>query len=146
VLVTILALLLLSSCSDTKLDRPAAPAPPPQIEVAMKEFRYSQSARAIPAGRVVFRLDNEGKQPHQPDLLILPDDLPPILEQLRGSVRRTIPSLVNNPGQSPGIDSAITVDLEAGRRYAFVCHAKTPQGEDHSRLGMAWEFRAGAAP
>ncbi|MGQ0744967.1 MAG: hypothetical protein ACT4OS_11665 [Acidimicrobiales bacterium] len=143
-LLILFPLAVLPSCSSPPPERPAAPAPPPRIDVAMEEFRYVSTRTDVPAGRVVFGLANAGQQFHQPLLAILPDDLPPILEQLRGTTRRSIGSLVNNPGLPPGVRSAIAVDLEPGQRYAFICVAKSPEAEqDHSRMGMVWEFRAG---
>jgi hypothetical protein len=112
----------------------------------MREFRYEPSAVSVPSGRVVFQLANRGQQGHQPTLITVPDDVPPILEQLRGSTRRSIDVLVNNPGLRPGVTGAIAVDLKPGVRYAFVCFAETQDAKLHSILGMAWEFRAGSGP
>lgn len=113
----------------------------------MREYRYEPGAGSanIPAGRVNFRLRNAGDQGHQPTLLVLPDDVPPIEEQLKGTNRRNVPTLANSSGIPPGVTGALAVDLKAGQRYAFVCFVKTNDDKDHSRLGMAWEFRAGAA-
>jgi len=136
---------VLAACGGSEPDRPAAPPPPPEIGVRMEEYRYQPSQTVVPAGRMVFRLANQGEQFHQPLLAILPEDMPPLVEQLKGSERRSIGSLVNNPGMAPRVTSAIAVDLEEGQRYAFICVAKTAQEEDHSRMGMVWEFRAGEA-
>jgi len=118
------------------------------IELRMREYRYepTPAAGTIPAGRVNFQFRNVGDQGHQPALLVLPDDVPPILEQLKGENRRNASMLAGNSGVSPGVTGALAVDLKANQRYAFVCLVKTNDGKDHSRLGMAWEFRATAPP
>lgn len=144
--VAALMAVVLASCQAAGAERPDAPPPPPVIELKMLEYRYEPGPGAanIPAGRVNFQLRNVGDQGHQPTLLVLPDDLPPIDEQLQGSTRRNVPTLAANSGVAPGVSGALAVDLKAGQRYAFVCFVKTSDDKDHSRLGMAWEFRAGA--
>lgn len=143
--VWIAAVVLLEACDGGTSYRPPALPPPPSVELLMKEFSYTPSAKEIVAGRTIFKLANRGKQYHQPTLLILPEDLPPILQQIRGSTRRVVDPLVNNSGLAPGVTGTIAVDLRPGQRYAFVCYAKTPDGQDHAQLGMVWEFRAGEA-
>lgn len=115
----------------------------------MREYRYEPGAGAsnIPTGRVNFRLRNAGDQGHQPTLLVLPDDVPSIEEQIKGTERRNVPTLANSSGIPPGVTGALAVDLKAGQRYAFVCFVKTNDDKAHSGLGMAWEFRtAGTGP
>lgn len=143
------AVLVLSACSASdEASRPPGPAMPPVLEVSMDEYRYGAPA-AVPAGRVVFRLRNRGDQAHQPILVALPDDFPPMAEHLKQSVTRNVETVASNPGFRPGISGAIAVDLEAGKRYAFLCSLRTADGKRHDLLGMAWEFTAGgeaAAP
>lgn len=138
------AILMLASCSSGPT-RPAALPAPPLVELEMREYRYqsSRAAADMPAGRVNFRFRNVGDQGHQPTLLVLPDDVPPIEEQLKGTSRRNVPTLASNSGVSAGVTGALAVDLIAGQRYAFVCFVKNNDGKEHSQLGMAWEFRAG---
>lgn len=131
------------------VERPAAPKPPPLFNLTIKEYSYSPGAgtpTAIPAGRVNFRLRNDGDLGHQPALILVPDDFPPMAEQVRGDVRRGVRILANNAGIPAGVTAAVAVDLEPGRRYAFMCIATSPEGEQHSRRGMVWEFRTNADP
>lgn len=139
------AVLAMASCQSAASDRPAAPAPPPVIDLKLTEYRFDPEPARVPAGRVVFRLLNRGDQGHQPTLLALPEDLPPILEQLKGENRRDVETIASNSGLRAGVSAAVAADLEPGKRYAFVCYAKTPDGKEHSRMGMAWEFRTPGA-
>lgn len=147
VAAVVVATTALGSCQASSASRPPAPAAPPVVDLVMREYRYEPGigSATIPAGRVSFALRNVGDQGHQPTLLVLPDDVPPIQEQLKGSNRRNVPTLASNSGIPPKVTGALAVDLTAGQRYAFVCFVKTSDDQDHSRMGMAWEFRAGPA-
>lgn len=139
----LLVVVVATSCGSEGVDRPAAPAPPPVFDITMKEYTYAPSVGpdSIPAGRVNFELHNAGDLGHQPALIFVPDGFPPMAEQVRGDHRRPVRILANNVGVPAGVTSALAVDLEPGRRYAFLCLVQTPEGKQHSSLGMAWEFR-----
>lgn len=76
-----------NSCSTSAAPGPPLPPAPPVVVVAMTEFRF-EYGQVIPSGRVVFRFMNQGAEQHRPTLKPLPEDMPPIEEQLRGSERR----------------------------------------------------------
>jgi hypothetical protein len=97
---------------------------------------------AIPAGRVVFRFVNVGEEKHRPSLLPLPEDVPPIGEQLRGSERRAAVPFAGIREVEPGESGTFAVDLSPGQRYALICFAIAPDGESHALKGMSSEFRA----
>ncbi len=99
----------------------------------------------VPAGRVVFRLKNAGRAPHQMTMLPLPDELPPIAEQLRGTERRLVEPFAGVYERKPGDTGTFAVDLVAGRRYAMICAVTAEDGEPHWKKGMATEFRTRAA-
>lgn len=101
---------------------------------------------SVPAGRVVFRLKNTGQDPHHLVLFPLPEDLPPIEEQLRGSQRRLLEPFAGIYDREPGDTGTFAVDLVPGRRYAMVCSIVADDGEPHWRKGMITEFRTPAAP
>lgn len=111
------------------------------VDVTMRdyEFDYAPPSRS---GRVVFRVFNDGKTPHQLSLLPLDEDIPPIEQQVRGSERRAVTPYAGIPPHAPGTGSGFAVDLVPGRRYAFICFVTTPDGESHAVKGMTSEFRA----
>ncbi|MDP9403181.1 MAG: hypothetical protein M3P85_07555 [Actinomycetota bacterium] len=134
---------LLASCRET--DSPRAPLPQgsPVVLVTLDEYRFGIS-RSVPAGRVIFRFRNTGREIHRPALFALPDDLPPLDEQLRGSQRRAITPFAGMSNRAPGATGTFAVDLAEGRRYGFVCFARGPDNRSpHSLKGMSSEFRIG---
>lgn len=118
----------------------ALPAGPAVITVTMTEFGYKID-RPVPPGRVIFRMVNAGHLVHEPNLFPLTDEVPPIDQQVRGDNRIVLAPFAGVPARQPGQVGAFAVDLEAGQRYAFVCFARTPDGQSHAKLGMAIEFR-----
>ncbi|HSH60674.1 MAG TPA: hypothetical protein VK988_13745 [Acidimicrobiales bacterium] len=120
------------------------PTPPAVIDVIMREHRFDYNP-TVPAGRVVFRVRNDGRVAHRLTMVPLADDLPPIDAQLRGLERRPATPYAGVPNQAPGASASFAVDLVPGRRYAIVCFAKEPQDDvSHALMGMNSEFRAGA--
>lgn len=117
------------------------PASSPVVTVAMKDHSFDHPD-AIPSGRVVFEFRNLGSTTHRATLLPLPDDLPPIDEQLRGDDRRAIDPLAAIYERRPGRTGTFAVDLVRGQRYAFVCFVVGEDGISHARKGMSSEFRA----
>jgi hypothetical protein len=110
----------------------------------MDEYTFAYDA-AIPAGRVVFRFVNSGQQQHRPALLPLADDVPPILEQVRGNNRRTAAPFAGTPDREPGEIGQFAVDLLPDQRYALICFARDPDGHSHAQQGMVSEFRTPSA-
>ncbi len=106
----------------------------------MSEFRYDYN-HAIPSGRVIFRMVNTGRLVHQPNLFPLSDSVPPIVQQVTGDQRVVVAPFAGVLARKPGQVGTFAVDLVAGRRYAFVCFARTPDNQSHAKLGMATEFR-----
>lgn len=139
VALLLLVAVFLGGCAGSS--RPAVlPASPPVVLVTMDEYRFDYEP-AIPPGRVVFRVHNADDIPHRLSLLSLPEDLPPIEDQLRGSERRVLTPFAGVHTRLPGESGAFAVDLEAGRRYALVCFLQDPDGTSHALKGMASEFR-----
>jgi hypothetical protein len=139
------ALLLLAGagCSSSGPGGAPLPAAPSEVTVRMTEYRFDHPT-PVASGRVVFRFENEGKLVHQPDLIVLSDNIPPILEQLRGEERAAVGQFAGIPPRNPGESGTYAVDLVPGQRYAFVCFATDPDDdESHALQGMATEFRAG---
>lgn len=136
---------LLASCSTRQignagpLDAPL-PAPAPIVEVEMRDYAFDYDS-AIPAGRVVFRARNIGKVAHRLALLPLPEDVPPIDEQLASSQRRFLEPFAAFANRPPGAVGSFAVNLAPGQRYAMICYVVDADGEPHYRKGMSSEFR-----
>lgn len=136
--------LLATACNSARDSGAPLPAGSPVIQVTMRDHVFEHVSE-IPAGRVVFRFHNAGDAVHRVALLPLPEDLPPIDVQLRGTERRAIAPFASISDRPPGQQGAFAVELVAGQRYAFVCFV-VDEGGSHALKGMSSEFRAKAAP
>ncbi len=105
----------------------------------MSEYKFDMDG-SPPGGRVVFRARNLGRLDHELVLVALPEDLPPIQEQLRSDERRPASSIARIPPRVSGSTGTFAVDLSPGR-YAFVCFVVDADGQQHARKGMSAEFR-----
>ncbi|MGI8686640.1 MAG: hypothetical protein ACR2MO_16385 [Acidimicrobiales bacterium] len=129
--------LLAGACSPA----PAAPLPPSPavVPVTMEEYRFGHPSTTT-RGRAVFRVRNAGRSPHQLALVPLPEDFPPIAEQVAGSKRRFVEALARTRKVPPGQRTSFAVDLSPGR-YALICFLADPDGVPHANKGMASELR-----
>ena len=143
-ILTLLPTALLS-CGGSPSKGSPLPASSPVIEVTAREYTLAVKG-SLSAGRVVFRTVNAGAETHNPALVALDDDVPPIDSFLRQTDRRPIRAFAGTNPRGPGANGTFAVDLVAGRRYAFVCFTRTAAGERHAEKGMTWEGRADAAP
>lgn len=105
----------------------------------MTDNRFEHPPTA-PVGRQVFRVTNAGGAEHALVVISLPEEVPPIAEQLRSGDRRGVPTFAKLPSRPPGSDDVFAVELAAGR-YALVCFVTDPDGVSHALKGMASEFR-----
>jgi hypothetical protein len=135
-----IAVLVSPACQSASTVQAPLPPAPPLVVVGMDEYRYEYDQQ-IPSGRVVFRFENNGELPHQPDVVPLADDIPPIDEQLRGSTRAVVFPLAGALERDPGKTGTFAVDLAPGQRYAIICFARNEDGGSHALLGMSSEFR-----
>jgi hypothetical protein len=134
-LAVALTLFVLAACT------PPAPLPPAPVELRLELDEYSFELSGTPEpGRVVVEVDNVGALDHEVVLVILPEDVPPILEQLRSEQRRTVATLAYLPPRAPGERGSFALDLEPGR-YAFLCFVQDDDGPSHALKGMALELR-----
>ena len=107
----------------------------------MREYAFEHLPTA-PSGRVVVQVENAGSLPHQMVLVKLPEDLPPLAEQLRSETRQAVETLANLLDRPAGSRDTLAVDLDAGR-YGLVCFLRDPDGVQHHAKGMSSEFRVG---
>lgn len=140
-LVPSVVLLATSACTASSAPTIPLPAGEPTVVVSMDEYGFHYQPD-IPSGRVVFRFDNVGELPHRVTVVPLDEDVPPIVEQLQGSDRRTVSPLAGIPGRPPGASGTFAVDLVPGVRYALICFVEDADGQSHASKGMASEFRA----
>lgn len=140
-MVALAAGLVSCSADSTATTRPVAPTAVPVINVTMSDHRFVLD-RNPPPGRVVFRIRNAGEAPHHLIMFPMPEDLPPIAEQLGGFQRRYVEPFAGIYDRAPGDIGTFAVDLVAGRRYAMVCSVMAADGEPHWKKGMATEFRS----
>lgn len=130
-------------CGGSGRDGAPLPAGPAVVTVTMREYHFDHPT-PVPSGRVEFRFVNEGRRVHQPDMIPLSEDLPPIDEQLRGEERAAVTQFAGIPPRNPGEVGTYAVDLVPGQRYAIICFARDPDDdESHALQGMSTEFRAG---
>ncbi|MEJ7763985.1 MAG: hypothetical protein WKF86_00655 [Acidimicrobiales bacterium] len=92
---------------------------------------------------MVFRVVNRGAQEHELTMVPLPDDVPPVAEQIGSGNPRLVTPLARVPPRQPGENGSFAVDLVPGRRYALVCYVRNAEGKPHASIGMSSEFRAG---
>ncbi len=135
--------LLSTSCQSSSSAEAPLPPSPPVVDVTMREYSFEYDQQ-IPSGRVVFRFVNDGELAHQPDVVPLAEDIPPIDEQLRGETRAVVFPLAGVPTRDPGETGTFAVDLAPGGRYAIICFARNADGTSHALQGMSSEFRAEA--
>jgi hypothetical protein len=115
------------------------PARPPVVTVKMREYAFVYSP-TIPRGEVVFNVENVGHDNHQLVVVPLSPDIPPILQQVRGTVRRPVNPLAGIPDILPGTSDCFEVFLQQGR-YALMDLEYNSVGESDAALGMASEFQ-----
>ncbi len=137
----VVLLVLLGGCAREQAPAGYLPSGPAVVEVVEQDHGYLLDPKGeIPAGRTVFRVRNPSALAHDLSLVALPEDLPPIIEQLRSDDRQTVITLARLPSRPPGSADAFAVDLPAGR-YALVCFEKDAGGEVHALKGQAVELR-----
>lgn len=138
--------LVLSSCGPPDAsERPLPRIQQAVVEVRMTEYRLDYE-RPVPAGRVVFRIVNAGRNAHRLALLPLPESFPPLEAQLGGPKRRPVSPFASVSDLRPGTSDSFAVDLIPGQRYALLDFSLTPEGKPNALLGMASEFRARGRP
>lgn len=130
--------LTFAGCFPADTDEPVPPSVP-TIDVRLADDNLAFD-EPVPAGRVVFRITNTGERDHRLSLFPLPDDAPPIQEEVTDEYERPVRFLARVPNLSPGDTGEFAVDLAADQRYAMVDYSEAPDGTQHMTLGVAGEF------
>lgn len=117
--------------------RPAGPA---TLTVTQREGLLELDRQEVPAGRVVVRAHNVGREPHEVVVLPLPADMEETLaEALRSERRRAVTVLAALSPREAGGEAVFALDLPPGR-YALVCFQSGSDGQSHARAGEHAEF------
>jgi len=118
-------------------------AGPEVVNVTMRDnqYVYRQPTRS---GRVVFRVRNDDSVEHRIGIYLLPNDMPPIDEQLSGKERRSVDKLADPLPREPGEFESFAIDLVPGQRYALLCFLAAGGNKTYAELGMNSEFRTPA--
>jgi len=123
---------------DRSAPEPLPPAPP-RVEVVLADYRF-EMAGDLPLGRVIVEVENRGTTTHSLTLIELPEDYPPLDQQLRGDERRGVATVAQVPGRAPGERTRFALDVQPGR-YGLVCLVADADGRTHGQKGMNLEFR-----
>lgn len=133
--------LLVGGCTTGRSPVGYLPQGPSVVEVLEQDHSYILDRGEIVAGRTVFHVENRSGLSHDLSLVALPEDVPPILDQLRSADRRAVTTFARRSSHPPGTSDVFAVDLAPGR-YALLCFEKDGTGETpHALMGMALEFR-----
>lgn len=117
----------------------AAPIDPQVVEVTMRDGRYLlKHDQTLRAGRVEFRVSNDGTVDHDLSLVKLPDGVAGVKEWLDSGVSGVSPVYIM-ADRAPGEDATFAVDLPAGR-YGMLCFTTNSNGTPHYKQGMVADF------
>lgn len=134
-------LVLVPGCATEPPPTAYVPPKPVVVDVLEQDYGYIFNPGGdIPTGRIVFQVRNQSGLAHDLSLVVLPEDMPAIIDQLRSPNRRAIVTRVRLPSHDPGSSDAFAVDLAPGR-YALLCFERDGTGGVHALEGMAVEFR-----
>lgn len=136
-LAVAVSVLLVAGCQT--LGTQSWPPERPVIDMTMRDYSFDYE-KPLPAGQVVFRVDNAGTVNHRFVLIPLPEDFPPIDVDLRDDEQRNVTPLAGIRDIAPSGETTLAVDLVPGR-YAFVCFVLAEDGETHALKGMTSEVR-----
>jgi uncharacterized cupredoxin-like copper-binding protein len=135
-LVPAAVLVIAAACSgsSTSSSGPASVAGGGRVGVTLKEWAIGPNLATIPAGSVIFTVNNEGTMPHE--FVVLKTDTPagaiPItsFEGISGRINEdTAGTNVGETGDlTAGETKTLTIDLAPGH-YAFVCNLPAHYGQ-----------------
>lgn len=105
--------LIVAACSGSPASAaPVTPVPSGVVALDAKEYSFTPSTLAVPAGAVTFAIRNTGREPHEFEVL------------------KADQSLGKAPAFAAGATGGLTVTLQAGE-YALACRLN-----GHNQLGM----------
>lgn len=114
----------------------------PVITVRMTDYAFELPAD-IPAGRVVFRVENAGSLYHNVSVFGMGPEWLPLDEQLHSATRKSVNPFAQVFAMQPGEHGTFAANFRKGGRYGFICELASPDGRPHYLLGMNAEIRPG---
>lgn len=111
------------------------------VDVSMTEYAYGMPTE-VEGGSITFNFTNAGELPHEAAFGSIEGDrdVNDVLKALeKGQPPSWADDLAGVPVLSPGVNAAMTRDLDEGR-YVFFCFLPTPQGAPHFTEGMVHVF------
>lgn len=119
-------------------------APPPVAEADASLFDFGFSLPDIHSGGITLRLNNEGPQSHEMNLLKLAEGkgLDDVFAFFGGAVQGPPPfsAVGGMQALSPGLSGWVRLDLAPGN-YVAICNIPDPvSGKSHAALGMVSGF------
>ena len=144
-----LCCLLLAACGGATTDsddgagatQPADDTAANSVDVSMTEYAYGMPTE-VEGGSVTFNFTNAGELPHEAAFGSIEGnrDVDDVLKALqKGQPPSWAQDLAGVPVLSPGVDAAMTRELDEGR-YVFFCFLPTPKGAPHFTEGMVHVF------
>ena len=123
--------------------RRSVPPPTVDVEIALHDFSYG-IVGPLTAGRHLLHVTNQGKEPHEVDLIYLPTGVAAqdYMAWLAGSEAGQPPALPIGGGGDfvPGREVWFPITLRPGR-YLIICQVPSAaDGQPHYALGMYKEF------
>ena len=145
----LLSAIFLAACGNDTTNEPntdagatePAEASANSVDVSMTEYAYGMPTE-VEGGSVTFNFTNAGELPHEAAFGSIEGDrdVNDLLKALeKGEPPSWAQDLAGLPVLSPGVDAAMTRELDEGR-YVFFCFLPTPKGAPHFTEGMVHVF------
>lgn len=133
--------------ADPEAEGPATPAPKPddatEVDVTLGEWEVVPASASIPAGKIYFKVRNDGPQDAHEFVVIRTDLAPGDLPVENGRVTEDAVDIIDEIEPfAPDSTGSITLNLDAGS-YALICNIAEQDGdeiESHYELGMHAAF------
>ena len=125
-----LAAALMLSLSACAAPKPAVPAGPTEVHVALSDFTITLDKATIPAGEVKFTIDNGGKQQHE----MVIEAIDAVDKAFEADGKTAEASDIE-----PGKTAIVTWKLDKPGKYRIACH-KNANNVDHFASGMKTEI------
>jgi hypothetical protein len=126
---------------------PPSTAAAPQATAQVRLFDFGFTIPQLRSGQQTLQLTNQGPQPHELDLVKIPDDVTPdqvaaaIQNEDQGPPPFDIQQVPGMQAFDAGQSTWLSLNLAPGQ-YVAMCHVPDPAtGKDHASLGMVSVFR-----
>lgn len=121
----------------------------PSVTVAAHDYSFDLPDN-VPGGLVTFKFTNDGKEPHQANLVRLKDGV--TKDQFETTVKSNpnaalpMVTFVGGPNTvDPGATQTVTLELKQPGTYEALCFVSSADGKSHIMKGMLKAFTVAAA-